>query len=220
MKLFCTLSILILTIGSAFSQEIFDVDEDKRINSIEVNNKAVEMMQEGDYRTAFKILYPLIDKDPSFHAAYLNLYRAGSNLPDKSSEVVATLRRGLGIFLEDDEMSYYLGNILQKTGKIPEAILAYSDAIAFSKKNGEDFPLVWAYHFNRGNCYLKSEQHAKAIPDYDYALELSPDNADVLTNRGFCHYKTNNSKQACADWREALDLGNAQTSKYLASFCK
>jgi tetratricopeptide (TPR) repeat protein len=124
------------------------------------------------------------------------------------------------IFEEDDEMAYYLGNILQRENRLIEAIAAYTDAIKYSKINGEEFELVWAYHFNRGNCYLKSNQHAKAIPDYDYALKLSPSNADVLTNRGFCHYKVGNNSAACEDWKEAKKFGNTQTEKYLQSFCK
>lgn len=220
MKFVFSCLLFLVVCVSSFSQKIFDVDGETRANSIEVNNAAITMISDGNYSTAFKVLVTVIEQDPSFHSAYLNLYRAGSNLPDKTDAVVETLRVGLTIFEEDDEMAYYLGNILQKSNRLPEAIMAYSDAIAFSKKNGEDFPLVWAYHFNRGNCYLKSNQHAKAIPDYDYALKLSPDNADVLTNRGFCFYKTNNRNAACADWSEALKLGNEQTTKYLQSYCK
>jgi tetratricopeptide (TPR) repeat protein len=90
----------------------------------------------------------------------------------------------LEIFEEDDEMSYYLGNILQRENRIAEAINAYSDAIAYSKINGEDYPLVWAYHFNRGNCFLKSNQFEKAIPDYTYAIGFSPDNPDISYQQG------------------------------------
>lgn len=220
MKLIFSCLFFLFVYAQSFSQKIFDVEGETRANSIEVNNAAITMISDGNYATAYKVLVTVIEQDPSFHSAYLNLYRSGSNLPDKTDAVVETLRVGLTIFEEDDEMAYYLGNILQKANRLPEAIEAYSDAIAFSKKNGEDFPLVWAYHFNRGNCFLKSNQHAKAIPDYDYALKLSPDNADVLTNRGFCFYKTNNRNAACADWREALELGNEQTTKYLQSYCK
>jgi tetratricopeptide (TPR) repeat protein len=220
MKVQISVLLVVFICCNAFSQKIFDVDGETRAGSIEVNNAAITMIKDGNFSTAYKVLLPVIEQDPSFHAAYLNLYRAGSNLPDKTQEVVEMLREGLTIFEEDDEMAYYLGNILQKANRLPEAIEAYSEAITFSKKNGEDFPLVWAYHFNRGNCFLKSNQHADAIPDYEYALKLSPENADVLTNRGFCYYKTNKRSEACADWRRAFDLGNTQTSKYLASYCK
>jgi tetratricopeptide (TPR) repeat protein len=219
MKYYCLIIFSLITSFST-AQQIFDVDAEVRGNSIEINNTAVDMISKGNYESASRILEQVIEDDPSFHSAYLNFYRAGSQVDSKKEKVIQTLRAGLLIFEEDDEMAYYLGNILQKENRFPEAIKAYSDAIAYSKINGEEFELVWAYHFNRGNCYLKSDQHAKAITDYDYALKLSPLNADVLTNRGFCHYKLDNKKAACEDWTEAKRLGNKQTDKYLQSFCK
>jgi len=215
-------SLIIFLFGTqvSFAQQIFEVDAEVRGNSIEINNTAVDMISKGNYESAARILEQVIVNDPSYHAAYLNFYRAGSQLESKKEKVIKTLREGLLIFEEDDEMAYYLGNILQKENRFSEAIQAYSEAIKYSKINGEEFELVWAYHFNRGNCYLKTNQHAKAIPDYDYALKLSPLNADVLTNRGFSHYKLDNTKTACEDWNEAKRLGNKQTDKYLQSFCK
>lgn len=204
----------------SLAQEIYEVDVEVRENSFVINNTAVDMISKGNYTTAAKILEKVIEDDPSYHAAYLNFYRAGSQVEEKKEKVVQVLRKGLEIFKEDDEMAYYLGNLLQRENRYNEAIEAYSEAIAYSKINGEDFPLVWAYYFNRGNCYLKTNQFKKAIQDYNYALTLSPDNADVLTNRGFCYYKTNDSDAACTDWHTALDLGNSQTSRYIQSFCQ
>ncbi|EKB48736.1 tetratricopeptide repeat protein [Cecembia lonarensis] len=204
----------------SLAQEIYEVDVEVRENSFVVNNTAVDMISKGNYTTAAKILEKVIEDDPSYHAAYLNFYRAGSQVEEKKEKVVQVLRKGLEIFQEDDEMAYYLGNLLQRENRYNEAIEAYSEAIAYSKINGEDFPLVWAYYFNRGNCYLKTNQFKKAIQDYNYALTLSPDNADVLTNRGFCYYKTNDSDAACTDWHAALNLGNSQTSRYIQSFCQ
>jgi tetratricopeptide (TPR) repeat protein len=215
-----SLIIFLLVTQFTFAQQIYDLDPEVRGNSVEINNTAVDMISKGNYESAVRILELVIEEDPTFHSAYLNFYRAGSQLESKKEKVIERLREGLLIFEEDDEMSYYLGNILQRENRISEAIQAYSDAIKYSKINGEEFELVWAYHFNRGNCYLKSNQHTKAIPDYDYALKLSPSNADVLTNRGFCHYKVNNNNEACEDWKEAKRLGNKQTEKYLQSFCK
>lgn len=191
-----------------------------RENSIVINNTAVDMIQKGNYASAARILEKVLEDDPSYHSAYLNYYRAGSQVDEKKEKVIQVLRKGLKIFKEDDEMAYYLGNLLQKENRLKEAIEAYSEAIAYSKINGEDYPLVWAYYFNRGNCYLKSNQHNKAIPDYDYALSLSPDNPDILTNRGFCHYKTNNPSAACSDWSMAKELGNSSTIRYIQSFCQ
>ncbi|MGY6523274.1 MAG: tetratricopeptide repeat protein [Mongoliitalea sp.] len=223
MKLVCFVfscwifSILLSTDVNA--QQFFEIDAEVRDNSIVISNTAIDMMNKGNNESAFRILEKVIDSDPSFIFAYMNIYKAGSQLPEKTDETVAILRKALTIFEENDELAYYLGNILQKNGRLQEAIKAYSDAIAYSKINGEDFPLVWAYYFNRGNSYLKANQHAKAIPDYDYALKLNPKNADVLTNRGFCHYKTNQRGKACADWTLASSLGRKEADKYLKSFC-
>ena len=199
---------------------IYDVDVQVRENSMVINKVAMDMIEEENYEKAANLMEKVIEDDPTFHAAYLNFYRAGSQVASKKDKVIQVLREGLKIFEEDDEMSYYLGNILQRENRLAEAIKAYSDAIAYSKVNGEDYPLVWAYHFNRGNCYLKSNQFTKAIPDYTYALDLSPDNPDIYTNRGFCFYKTDKKTEACLDWKEAVKFGSKSSNKYIQSFCQ
>lgn len=211
--------LLILPLVS-YSQVIYDVDSEVRENSRVINKVAMEMIEAENYEKAANLMEIVIKDDPTFHPAYLNFYRAGSQLDSKKEKVIQILREGLEIFEEDDEMSYYLGNILQKENRIPEAIKAYSDAIDYSKINGEDYPLVWAYHFNRGNCFLKSNQFKKAIPDYTYALSLSPDNPDILTNRGYSYYKLGQQSDACLDWNEAVKFGNKNSNKYIQSFCQ
>ena len=205
---------------SGYAQMIYDVDVQVRENSMVINKVAMDMIEEENYEKAANLMEKVIEDDPTFHAAYLNFYRAGSQVASKKDKVIQVLREGLKIFEEDDEMSYYLGNILQRENRLAEAIKAYSDAIAYSKVNGEDYPLVWAYHFNRGNCYLKSNQFTKAIPDYTYALDLSPDNPDIYTNRGFCFYKTDKKTEACLDWKEAVKFGSKSSNKYIQSFCQ
>ncbi len=211
---------ILLILNNSYGQKIYDIEPEVRENSIVINNTAMDMIENENYESATRILEGVILKDPTFHPAYINYYRAGKNITSKTEEVIVVLKDGLEIFEENDELSYYLGNLYQRDGRYPEAIAAYTDAIAFSKINGEDFPLVWAYHFNRGNCHLKSKNFRVAIPDYDYALTLSPDNPDILTNRGYCFYQSDLKTEACLDWTEAKSLGNKQTQKYLDSFCK
>ncbi len=211
---FCLLS------ASVFGQRVFDIDSEVRENSMIITRTAQDMITKQNYSKAAEILENVMDSDPSFHAAYVNYYNSAKNIPTKIPELIASLREALEIFEQDDELAYYLGNVFQTEKMFIEAIEAYSEAIAFSKINGEDFPIVWAYHFNRGNCFLKTGQHAKAIIDYSNALELSPDNPDILTNRGFSYYKTGKQPQACQDWEEARKLGSEDTNRYLETFCK
>lgn len=214
------LGFFIMSTFCAHGQKVYDVEAEVRENSIVINNTALNMIEDERHASAAKILESVLEKDPSFHPAYMNYYRAGRHVEEKIDKVVEVLRKGLRVFEEDDEMAYYLGNLLQNEQRLEEAIEAYSEAISYSKINGEDFPLVWAYHFNRGNCYLKKGQFNKAVLDYDYALTLSPDNYDILTNRGYAYYKTDKLKAACEDWKTALDLGSKVTEKYLQTYCK
>ena len=148
------------------------------------------------------------------------LYISLRSKNDKHVLLLKRLAAARNIFEEDDEIVYYEGNILQAQNRYSEAINSYSDAISYSKINGEDFPIVWAYYFNRGNALIKLQKFDLAIKDYDYALKLSPDNPDILTNRGYCFLKTNQKLKACTDWNKALDLGNEGTKKYLNLYCK
>jgi tetratricopeptide (TPR) repeat protein len=143
MKYYCFL-IFLLFASLSSAQQIFDLDPEVRENSIEINNAAVQMISDGNYETAAKILEKVIIDDPSFHPAYLNFYRAGGQVASKKEKVIQTLRDGLLIFEEDDEMAYYLGNILQRENRLSEAINSYTDAINYSKINGED--LSWYGH--------------------------------------------------------------------------
>jgi tetratricopeptide (TPR) repeat protein len=212
--------ILFFQILVSQGQKIFEVDSEERNNSIVIAKTAEKMISSGNYEGASKILESVLEKDPTFHPAYVNYYNAIRNLPQKTDKLIQALSSALEIFEEDDELAYYLGNIYQERKQFDKAIQAYSAAISFSKINGEDFPIVWAYHFNRGNCHLKIKKFDKAIVDYTYALKLSPENADVLTNRGTSYYQAKNSSKACEDWKAARRLGNKAVDKYLSNFCK
>ncbi|AFL85481.1 putative enzyme of heme biosynthesis [Belliella baltica DSM 15883] len=200
-------------------QEIYELDAEERNNSIVVTKTAEDMISSGKYESAAKILETVFEKDPTFHPAYVNYYNAIRNIPQKTDKLIEALNYALDIFEEDDELAYYLGNIYQEQKEFEKAIKAYSSAIAYSKINGEDFPIVWAYHFNRGNCHLKTKQFENAIVDYTYALKLSPDNSDILTNRGISNYQANKKMEACEDWKESKRLGSNAVDRYISNFC-
>lgn len=65
---------------------------------------------------------------------------------------------------------------------------------------------------------MKTNQLAKAIPDFDYAIKLNPSNGAAYTNRGIAHYQTGNRAKALEDWRKAADLGISTASAYLKRY--
>lgn len=49
-------------------------------------------------------------------------------------------------------------------------------------------------------------QFSDSIKDFDEAVRLRPDNADVLTNRGWAKYKVGRYKEAVRDFDDAIRL--------------
>ena len=137
-------------------------------------NKPIELLQEankdienGDYQDAVQKLIAANRLNPKLREVYLSLNVACSHT-NQISLLKDYLIKAKKIFEEDDELCYYLGNLYQNQKKYTEAVKEYSLAIDYSKKNGEDYELVYAYYLNRGNCYLKQNEIAKAITNYTY----------------------------------------------------
>lgn len=153
-------------------------------------NKPIELLQEankdiedGNYTDAVQKLIAANRLNPNLREIYLSLNVACSHT-NQLSLLKEYLVKAKKIFEEDDELCYYLGNLYQNQKKYAEAVKEYTLAIEYSKKNGEDYELVYAYYLNRGNCYLKQNEFAKAIPDYTYSLKLNKDNGAIYANRG------------------------------------
>ncbi|MEG3617230.1 tetratricopeptide repeat protein [Magnetovibrio sp. PR-2] len=70
-----------------------------------------------------------------------------------------------------------LGHILRSNERFADAAEAYSDAIDRSGKTNKRH---WILYYNRGVAYEASKQWPKAEKDFLKALELNPDQPDVL----------------------------------------
>lgn len=212
-KLF--LIFLTATVHMSFGQmEVSGINQ-----PIELLNQANADIENGDYKEAVQKLLASIRLDPNLRDAYLSLNSACSHT-NQTAILKTYLIKAKTIFQEDDELCYYLGNIYQEENNYSKAIEEYSHAIQYSKKNGEDFELVYAYYQNRASCYLKINEFAKAIPDYNYALKLNQENGAIYANRGIAYYKTGKRTQACQDWRKASSMGISSASTYVRRYCK
>ena len=153
------LSLCVTACTTAFGQ----IDTTAINRPINLLNSANQDIENGDYEEAVQKLIVSIRLNPQIRDAYLSLNTACS-YTDQISILKSYLLKAKEIFREDDEICYYLGNIFQKENNFTKAIQAYTEAIKYAKQNGEDYELVYAYYQNRGACYLKTNQFAKAIP--------------------------------------------------------
>ncbi len=184
---------------------------------IELLNDANHDIEEGEYEAAVQKLIASIRLNPKQREAYMSLNTACS-YTNQTSILKSYLIKAKEIFEEDDELCYYLGNIYQNENNLSKAIQEYSEAIKYSKQNGEDFELVYAYYQNRASCYLKQNRFSQAIADYNYALKLNSENGAIYANRGIALFKIGKRAEACNDWRKAVKLGVTSASVYLRRY--
>lgn len=57
-----------------------------------------------------------------------------------------------------------------------------------------------------GNLYFDSERHMEAIQAYTKALELKPDDPDVITDRAIMYRAIGDSQQAASEFRRASSM--------------
>lgn len=65
-------------------------------------------------------------------------------------------------------------------------------------------PGAWQPHYALGDVLREASQCAAAVPEYEAALVLDPDNRDALTNYGICLGQLNRLTEADAALRRAL----------------
>lgn len=218
LKLVIILFLLISKLGVS-AQEVYQVSLADKNKAILLTNEAIKMVQADMTDDAFKLLVKAISIDITNRNSYLQLYTVAMNDATHIDTIIPILQKSKKTFQEDDEICYYLGEIYKLKGEVRRAMAEFSMAIAYSKKNGEDFHLVHKYYFNRANICLAKNMISTAVLDYTYALNLKPDYGSAYANRGICLYKMGETEAACKDWKQAVKLGIGQSEEYLKRNC-
>lgn len=194
------------------------IDYNDYLKAIELNNEAIKEIKKGNKEVAQSYLTEAISLDSTFRNPYIAL---NSISTDKNISILKKyLQKATEIFIEDDEILYYLGNLYRKENNIDSAINAYSMAIEYSKINGENYPIVYAYYLNRGICYHKIQSFIPALQDFNYGIRLNPKKPALYLNKAKLLYELGNKKQACTQWEIASKLGSKNAKTYLQKYCQ
>ncbi|MEM1300411.1 MAG: tetratricopeptide repeat protein [Pseudomonadota bacterium] len=102
-----------------------------------------------------------------------------SGSPDAAVEA---MRATVTQFPDSLEANTSLGDLLRRESRFEEAATAYDGAIGLIA-NPEQFH--WALFYRRGIALERSKQWERAESDFRFALELQPDQADVLNYLGY-----------------------------------
>ncbi len=118
---------------------------------------------------------------PSFHAAELGRAEAlrRAEKPEAAIEVLQALTRSHG---DLPVVHVSLGDLLRQEEKFAEAVVAYDRALALYDAPKED---QWFIYYARAICHERLGAWDKAEPDFRKALELRPDQPQVLNYLGY-----------------------------------
>jgi tetratricopeptide (TPR) repeat protein len=70
-------------------------------------------------------------------------------------------------------------------------------------------------YYNRGNVELRLGERAKAIADYDRAINHKPDFVEAYHNRGTAKAKSGDTRGAIADYDRAIELAPNLATAYI-----
>jgi tetratricopeptide (TPR) repeat protein len=101
---------------------------------------------------------------------------------DRTDEAVAYLQRAVESNPGDVEAATELGNVYRWAERYPEAAVAYTAAI---DALGEPTAADWRTFYFRGVSYVFADDWGSAEADFERALELSPNQPDVLNFLGY-----------------------------------
>ncbi len=150
----------------------------------------------GNYDEAVKWLLQAADLSPSDPSAYLFLSKAYDSSPGQADEVIQRFRRFAELQPRNPRASYYYAMSLWKGKRAQDPGLdlqqiesLLKQAIALDPKFGEAY-------LQLGNLYSDQNKYAESIPEYERALALIPDLADVHYRLGQAYVHTGDKDRA------------------------
>jgi len=132
--------------------------------------QADELAMKNDFSGSLAVLQQAVAMDASYPGAYAQLaklyYSAGDI--EKASDAIA---RALERAPYHPEYLYVQGKILEKQGKLDDALAAFQQTVLVNPKESDAY-------FEMGAIYQQRGDRAKALASYQKAVEISPDDAD------------------------------------------
>ena len=100
---------------------------------------------------------------------------------------------------ETDADSVFRGIVLERLGRLDEAISEYDHAIDLKA----DWPISRRY---RGRAYEHQKRYEEALADFDLELEIVPDYSWDYKLRAVCHFYLGNYSRSLADLRRFVEM--------------
>lgn len=119
--------------------------------------------------------------EPAYLGAQIQIVH-NLELLGQTKEALAKLQTLAREYPNIGEIPLAMGNLLRRDEKFTDAIAAYDRAIAIYEK---DKDIDWSLYYGRGVALERTKQWPRAEADFRRALELNPDQPDVLNYLGY-----------------------------------
>jgi tetratricopeptide (TPR) repeat protein len=142
---------------------------------------ATLLEDQDQYALAVETYASIPPSDPAYMSAEIGRARTlqADDKPDAGIEVLRTLARAMpGVLL----IQTALGDALRREDRFAEAAAAYDAAVALVAKPEARH---WGLYYSRAIAYERQQMWDKAEPDFRKALELNPDQPQVLNYLGY-----------------------------------
>jgi len=200
------------------SQSEDTISQEAYNESLEHYNQGTDLFHEKKYKEALPLLRHATRLNP-YNSDYLFALSNVQNGLGQLDSAVLSITRAME--MEPDQSDYLMhrANVLFKMKEYRLAAADYTSALKF---NGEaEMPILEEHaFFNRGNCWLYVEEYAKARADFDKAIALGYDIANVYHNRATALVRLGLQSEGCKDFRKAVELGSTISGKYVEKYCQ
>lgn len=167
--------------------------------------------QQQDAETAIELYQRIPAASPMRRAAQLQL---GLNLADlkRPAEAETNLKQLLADDPDDMRAYLALGGVYASQEKYADAAKLYDEAVAHLEKSGTQRAdgsetANWNIYYQRGIAYERLKQWDKAEPSFRKALQLAPDQPQVLNYLGYSLVDMNRKlEEALGMIQKAVDL--------------
>jgi serine/threonine-protein kinase len=180
-------------------------------DDVNINNRAVELMDEQHYKEALPYLDQLIARD-SVNTIYRHNRAVTLFNLKKYNEARADYEILSTAVPEESEYVFQIGNSYEQLDSSQLAIEFYTKAIQLENDK-------FLYYFKRGTVLLHKGRFKEAESDFNESLLLNPRHDNSLHNRAIARYKMGQSRKACEDWCLANELGNPYSASHIKANC-
>jgi len=161
-------------------------------------NKSSQLIKNGDYKSAQKILLGLNKKDPSNALVNLNL-GAAYIMAKKPDDAMDYLNKANSMLYFDENVPYNMGLAQYQKGNYGDALKYFESAIALN-------PSMVNAHIYAGTMAYMLRNLRKAIYHFENARLLRPDMPDILYDLGKANIELFEYDQAESNFNGVLKL--------------